>query len=461
MKQAELVVGDAFHRRHRSRSRWLACSAAAVLALLVTACDSNSSSKDTTTVASTPATTAAPTTAPATSTSGSTGTTAGSTPTTNAATTSTASATTTTIAGVPAGPAGDAFYQPPDPIPGSANGDLIWATELPGAVSGATSWQVLYRSENLQGEPIAVSGLVVAPNGVAPGNAVLTWAHGTTGIADQCAISKQFGAGLSGEKLIGSIAVGEGWTFVATDYEGLGTPGVHPYLVGLSEARGVLDIVRAAQQLPTSGVSADSPVMIFGHSQGGGAALFAAEQAATWAPELDVVGTVAGAPAGDLDTIVPAIWSDTVIANPFAGSVIDGFKAGYPDLSLDAVANADGQAALAEVATECVGSIDLTPAEAGAQNPMNDPAWKAAVDANTAGNVVPSAPVMIIHGEADNTVPRALTDITLGRYCAVGATVEVKSYPGQDHTSVITAALTDIKDFFHARLAGEPAATSC
>src|SRR4029079_13844509 len=103
------------------------------------------------------------------------------------------------------------------------------------------------------------------------------------------------------------IAVGEGWTFVATDYEGLGTPGVHPYLVGLSEARGVLDIVRSAQQLPTSGVSADSPVMIFGHSQGGGAALFAAEQAATWAPELHVVGTAAGAPAGDLATTAPAV----------------------------------------------------------------------------------------------------------------------------------------------------------
>ena len=328
-------------------------------------------------------------------------------------------------------------------------------------MSGATSWQVLYRSENLQGEPIAVSGLVVAPLNAAPGNPVLTWAHGTTGIGDDCAITKQFGAGLSAEKLVASIAVGMGWTFVATDYEGLGTPGVHPYLVGLSEARGVLDIVRTAQQMPGTGATADSPVMIFGHSQGGGAALFAAEQAATYAPELQVIGTAAGAPAGDLDSIVPGVWNATSIANPFAGITIDGLKAGYPDLPLDAVANADGQAALAEVATECGGSIQLTAEQAGAKNPMDDPAWKAAVDANTAGNVVPSAPVMIFHGEADTTVPRALTDITLGRYCAVGATVEVTSYPGQNHTSVVTAALDDIKAFFNARLAGQPAATSC
>ncbi len=169
--------------------------------------------------------------------------------------------------------------------------------------------------------------------------------------------------------------------------------------------------------------------MIFGHSQGGGAALFAAEQAATWAPELHVVGTAAGAPAGDLDTIVPLGWSEAAITNPYAGSAIDGLAAGYPDLSLDAVANAAGQAALAKVATECVGSIDLTPEQAGAKNPMDDPAWKAAVDANTAGNVVPSAPVLIFHGEADTTVLPAWTDITLSRYCAIGATVEVEVVP--------------------------------
>ena len=332
---------------------------------------------------------------------------------------------------------------------------------MPGAVAGATTWKVLYRSENLQGEPIAVSGLVVAPAGAAPGNPVLTWAHGTTGLGDQCAPSKLFTTAGSGEKLLAPIAIAQGWTFLATDYEGLGTPGDHPYLVGLSEARGVLDIVRAAKQLPSTGVSIDSPVLIFGHSQGGGSALFAAEQAATWAPELKVVGTAAGAPAGDLDTIVPAVWSDTTILNPFAGSVIDGFKAGYPDLSLDAVANAAGQAAVDEVATECLGSISLTPEEAGAKNPMDDPAWKAAVDANTAGNVVPSAPVLIYHGEADTTVPRALSDITLGRYCAIGATVELKSYPGADHTSVIPAALGDIQAFFQGRLAGTPPTSSC
>ena len=231
---------------------------------------------------------------------------------------------------------------------------------MPGAVSGATTWQVLYRSENLQGEPIAVSGLVVAPAGAAPGNPVLTWAHGTTGLGDQCAISKLFTtAGCPARSCSPRSPSARAGRSSPPTTRVSAPPACIPYLVGLSEARGVLDIVRAAKQLPSTGVTADSPVMIFGHSQGGGSALFAAEQAATWAPELKVVGTAAGAPAGDLDTIVPAVWNDDGDRSTRSpASVIDGFKAGYPDLSLDAVANADGQAALAEVATECVGSIE-------------------------------------------------------------------------------------------------------
>ncbi len=360
-------------------------------------------------------------------------------------------------------PAGEAFYQPPSPIPGTANGDLIWATSLSSPPPGSVGWLVLYRSENLQGQPIAVSGVIVAPVDAAPGGPALTWAHGTTGLGDSCAPSKAFTDGSSFERILAQQAVAQGWTYMETDYEGLGTPGVHPYLVGLSEARGVLDIVRTARQLPTTGVTTGSKVMILGHSQGGGAALFAAEQAATYAPELDVVGTAAGAPAGDIDVIAPAIWNATTTA-AFGAELLAGFHAAYPDLPLDAVANAAGQQVIATAGQQCYAQTSaqpIDPATVGAVDPTKNAAWAAALHDNTAGFVDPSAPVLIFHGEADTTVPRALTDLTLADYCKVGATVEVKSYPGADHTSVIPAALGDIFAFFKDRLAGRPAATSC
>ncbi|MEO5900462.1 MAG: lipase family protein [Ilumatobacteraceae bacterium] len=415
--------------------------------------------------AATPPTVATPsTTAAGATTDGATSTAASQT--SDAATVTTANPGPTTSAATPGtvpAPSGAAFYTPPTPIPGTANGDLIWATKIDGAVADATSWKVLYRSESVAGEPIAVSGLVIIPTTPAAGDPVITWAHGTTGLGDQCATSAQFTSGFSAEKLLAPVAIGRGWTFVATDYEGLGTPGVHPYLVGLSEARGVLDIVRAAKQVQGNAVTADSPVMIIGHSQGGGAALFAAEQAATYAPELHVVGTAAGAPAGNLDVIAKGSWNATA-TNPFGAELIAGFHAAYPDLPMDAVVNASGAKVIDEVGTQCLdatSALGITPVEVGAQDPTLNPAWAKAIHDNTAGFVDPSAPVMIFHGEADTTVPRALTDLTLADYCKVGATVEVRSYPGATHTSVIAAALGDILAFLDARLAGQPPTSSC
>jgi pimeloyl-ACP methyl ester carboxylesterase len=200
--------------------------------------------------------------------------------------------------------------------------------------------------------------------------------------------------------------------------------------------------------------------MIFGHSQGGGAALFAAEQAATYAPELDVIGTVAGAPAGDLDTIAAA--APTIGAGGgFLLMAIAGFEAAYPDLPLDAVINTPE--AVTAVADTCTSEAFALAGQAGLSflNPLGDPQWNTVIDQNTAGHVEPSAPVLIVHGEADTTVPRALSDVTLKRYCALGATIELKSYPGADHVGVLTAAAADIVSFLNARLAGTPANSSC
>ena len=159
----------------------------------------------------------------------------------------------------------------------------------------------------MRGKAIGVSGFVMLPRGKPPkgGWPVVSWAHGTSGIADSCAPSRkpkgpytfyaapQFGAWLKA-----------GYAIANTDYEGLGTPGVHPYLVGRSEGRGVVDIVRAVRQLDGR---LGRRYVIAGHSQGGHAALFAAAIGPKWAPELRLRGVAAYAPASHLGLLSRAL----------------------------------------------------------------------------------------------------------------------------------------------------------
>jgi hypothetical protein len=212
----------------------------------------------------------------------------------------------------------------------SRNGTLIWSkktTTVDGA--GRTDF-VLYSSKSYprNGKGI-VSGTVSVPKGKAPrgGWPLISWAHGTTGLADQCAPSKLIGSdayyGSESTELIEGW-LNSGYAVLKTDYEGLGTPGIHPYLQGISEGRGVLDIVRASRQL--SG-SLSKNVAITGHSQGGHAALFAAGLAKGWAKDLSHKGTVAYAPAAKYLEQVPLLGTQPANAyglSALATSILRG-----------------------------------------------------------------------------------------------------------------------------------------
>ena len=205
-------------------------------------------------------------------------------------------------------PAGDASYTPPDPLPHGDRGDLIYQRRLDNAVAAlddADNWLVLYRSQDAQGSAVATSGIIAVPRTEPPagGFPVVSWAHGTVGVADLCAPSRDEPSSQAHpmnvyvQTLLNAL-LREGWAVVMTDYEGLGTTDRrHPYLLGVSEAAGVLDIVRAARRLFGTRISARFAIV--GHSQGGQAALFAASHAPAW-NDLDLVGVAAIAPANHI-----------------------------------------------------------------------------------------------------------------------------------------------------------------
>jgi pimeloyl-ACP methyl ester carboxylesterase len=426
--------------------RRLAVALAAVT--LLAACSSGSSSTSVVTATAPPAPTTPSTTTPS--------------PTTPGPTAPAGAATT-----LPP-PEGDAFYTPPSPLPAGQPGDIIWARPFDGP-SGAQSYEVLYLSTAVDGQPVAVSGVVIAPGAAAPaapaeGRSVLSWAHGTTGLGDACAPSKQYVTGKATEELLAQVAVSRGYVYTATDYQGLGPPGDHPYAVGLSEGRNVLDAARAAERLAGTGATPTSKVLIWGHSQGGGAAAFAAELAPTYAPDLDVVGAIAGAPATELGTVQQA--NDGGPAFGFALMALVGFHAAYPELSYDTVLNAAGQQAVAAIDNECSDAIGSTYAgkhlaDFTIASPADAPGWKDAYAANEAGQVKTPVPIFLYQGDQDQIIPVAVSETLLQKYCALGVTVSRKTYPGTDHISVIPAALTDILAFANDRLAGRPAPSSC
>jgi acetyl esterase/lipase len=340
-------------------------------------------------------------------------------------------------------------------------GTLLSSTPLTGAPAGTAGYKVRYKSVSPAGAPIEVTGLAYIPKAKAPagGWPVLSYAHGTVGLADRCTPSNNISAI---ENTVAGAFAALGFAVVASDYEGLGTPGRHPYIVGVSEGRGVLDIVRAARQIPGAMVS--NRFVTWGHSQGGHAALFAGELAGTWAPDLKLLGVVAGAPPSQLSNV-----GDAVSTSPFRGylfMVAAGLQAADPTLNFNDVMTAKAQEVLPVVDTGCNSEVFA----AFNKVPMDqllikdgllkDP-WKSALSANEPGKVKTNAPILIIHGDKDEQIPVETSALLKKKLCALGNSVERKIYPGQDHGGAALASLFEVTAWLSLRAAGIPASNGC
>jgi pimeloyl-ACP methyl ester carboxylesterase len=392
---------------------------------------------------------------------------------------STAALPATTMAGGSATlSATSAFYTPPRPLPPASPGTLISSTKVTGVLgvpAGATVWRMLFHSTTIYGADEAESGYVIAPSRLAPagGYPIIAWAHGTSGFAAQCAPSLFTDAGGGfGPYLIPALDryLSAGYVIAAADYQGLGVAdGVHPYLLGASEGMAVLDATRAARQL--TGLRTSGTVIIYGHSQGGQAALFAAQMAPSYAPELHVIGVVAAAPATGLSTLM------AVIATPLGAQFMPysipaaySWSQTYDDLPITDIFSAAGaRFASTEVTRGCsdqvaeaIAAHHLQPVQVFLQSAENNPVVVAHARANDPGNVRTLFPMLVVQGTADRTVPPPLTDsFVTTKACPIGDTVEYLHVTGATHDTVVFEAAPTIVAWMDARLAGDPAPTTC
>lgn len=327
-----------------------------------------------------------------------------------------------------------ALIVPTDPGPGP-DGSLLASAEVPvpPELGPARAWRVAYRMPGVGGSPVVATGLVVAPvDGVTSDRPVVAWGHPTRGSADGCAPSLEGPAGVP--DLARWLAAGV--TVVAPDYEGLGGPGPHPYLVGPSEGRSLLWAVVAARRLPGTGVGAGSPVALWGFSQGGHAVAFAAQLAPSEVPDLDLRGVALAAPVSDVAAFARrAEGRDDQIGVLVA--IVGGQVAADPALDAGLVLTPEAVAGLGSLETACIGVLveELAgPTTAVSARPVAEvPAWAEALADDLAGQAPVPAPVLVVQGDADDTVDPADTSALAARWCRLGTEVTLVRRPDGGH----------------------------
>lgn len=364
------------------------------------------------------------------------------------------------------GPSGLAFYNKRPKKVSKRHGRLIWQRNARGIVklkSASSTKTVLYTSKSPAGKRIRVSGTVSVPKGKAPrgGWPVITYGHGTTGIADKCAPSRNKKGGPADGYInytddIQNSWLKAGYAVARTDYQGLGTPGVHPFLIGKAEGRGVLDIVRAARNLnPKIG----KRFVIAGHSQGGHAALFAAGEAKRFVPELKLKGTVAFAPASHMRlqaASLPILTSPSSLT-ALASMIVKGAEAVSSDIDPANLLSDPVLAFYPQTETECLPELSkpnnlggIAPSKLIRDGADTQPLFDLLDLQNPA--VKTDAPILLAQGEDDSTTFPTLTNILNGELVGLGGDVNYIKYPGIDHGGVVNAAAGDVATFLNEEM---------
>jgi pimeloyl-ACP methyl ester carboxylesterase len=349
----------------------------------------------------------------------------------------------------------------PAKMPSTTNpddaGKLVSADAIPNldpSLSALTSKaeRITYRSYSLSEAATEVTGVLLTPKGKAPqgGWPVVSWAHGSSGTADQCAPSTT----LNKDKKVDLYGYGgfiaellkAGYAVVATDYEGLGSQGEHPYIIADSEGRGVIDAVRA-------GIEADPTLsnswFAVGHSQGGQAAIAAGELVETWGRGLNFRGTVGLAPVTNIGAAY-LYGSPGPVDRGFYLLALQGLKTQHPELKYEDYLGKQALKMLPETQKECTLKIwedfsanmgnKLNDFQFTPQTPEAALALQPLLDEQSVPRGRTPGPMLLLQGDNDPSIKVSVTTQAVRNAIAAGTQAEFKLYPGKDHYSVLAPA---------------------
>jgi len=332
----------------------------------------------------------------------------------------------------------------------------------------AKAWRILYVTRDYRQQPVLSTGMVILPDRapkVLMERKFVAWAHPTTGIARKCAPSLR----QTPVKAIAGLnhLVANGLVVAATDYPGLGTEGPIGYLVGRGQAHAVIDSVRAARQIP--GVGGSNSYALWGYSQGGHAALFAAEEASAYAPELELAGAAAVAPPTDLARLLRATIS-TIEGRVLASMTIASWSRKY-GAPLGALVDRNVMRVIDQVNSYCVDDLgeklDILAAEKHLRekflnfDPSSRQPWSRMLMENSKFSMTADVPLYIAQGASDQLVRPEVTLQFVRAACRQGVPVKYAALRGKGHGNSIAAATPGAIGWLVGRLKGRPAQSNC
>jgi pimeloyl-ACP methyl ester carboxylesterase len=361
----------------------------------------------------------------------------------------------------------DAYHDPPPDVPRKP-GVLLRSEPLRDVTLpvGVRGWRILYATSVDDNTPATAVAIVFAPTGSSAGpRPVIAWEHATTGLLQKCMPSLLSAASkgiFERDRIVMS-----GWVVVATDYSFAEKGGPHPYLIGEAEARAALDSVRAARKI--SELMLDRRMVVWGYSQGGHAALWTGIVGPRYAPDLEIRGVAAIAPAANIEKILDMNVEMDKLFGPYLAESYGRF---YPDIKFEQAVRPEALDAARQIVNLCdflpredqerIAALAATfegPALATSSNKM----LQARLQQNTADRPI-QAPVVIAQGLSDTVVPPSATDAYVEERCAAGQQLEYWTFAGRDHLTIIQSG-TPLEDplikWTTVRFAKEPRATGC
>lgn len=400
------------------------------------------------------------------------------------------------------------FYEAASKLqPNGKLGQIVKSEKIKTSITNAQAWKIAYISSDLTGRKTIATGTIIAPVGPAPkeGRPILTWAHGTTGSAQNCgpsqiidptrALNEYFL--MDGDSWTdfgipnGQEFIDQGYVVVATDYQGLGGGGKHQYAVAATNGRDAIDAARAAGSMKE--VGAGKKTVVYGWSQGGGATIAAASQPeylaqkGTAADGLEYLGFVALAPE-DLAVMIPNVPTDEAGANKLMNEFTQanvpnvflfahymmglwGVQAAFPELKLTDILTDEGAKVADNLSkNKCVHAMsDSFTYTYGDQykslikpQPSNSSAWLKAFVDGSVKPVKPVAPVIIYWGTKDTAVPPVMHELYQKQMCAMGANVGRIQLPGeQTHFTTPGVSAPMYLQWVKDRVAGKPLENAC